>query len=138
LAARALYAGLENPARVLQSAPPVGSEPRSTATGRTTDRSSSTGSTPRSGIPAPPRIRSGYLESSRGSASRSLPQPPALPFGSSTRTGTGRTPTDVLNRARSLDNPIDGQSKPATKGARNTRSSLPPAPRLPSLSPSDD
>jgi len=136
LATRALSTRRENPARIMESATRLESEPESTTTRRTTDRASSSPLTPRSGLPTSPRIRSGYLDSSRGSGSRSLPPAPALPFGSSTRTGTQRTPTDVLNRARSLDKPVDGQSKPAAKGAKAPRSNLRPLP--PSLSPGND
>jgi len=133
LATRALSTRREDPTRMLESATRPDSDPRSTATGRSTERSSSGGSTARSGIPASPRLRSGVIDSSRGSSSRSLPPSPALPFGTSTRTGAQRSPTDVLKRANSLDRPTDGQSKPAAKGARDTRSNAVPAAPSPSL-----
>jgi hypothetical protein len=129
---RALSTGRESPSRILESATRLESEPESTTPGR----ASAPGLAPRSGLPTSPRIRSGLLDSSREGDSRSLPPAPALPFGSSTRTGTRRTPIDVLNRARSLDKPIDGRSKPAAKGAKAPRSNLRPPP--PSLSPGND
>jgi len=132
LATRKLSTRRESPERILESATRPESEPESTTTGRT----SASGLAPRSALPTPPRIRSGLIDSSRGGDSRTLPPPPPLPFGPSTRTGTRRTPTDVLNRARSLDNPVDGQSKPAAKGARDPRSNRLPPP--PSLSPGND
>jgi hypothetical protein len=132
LAARALSARREDPTRLLDAVNQLESESSSAST----DRSSSAASTSRSGAPAAPRLRSGGSDSSRGSGSRTLPPPPALPFESSSRSGTGRTGTDVLNRARNRDKPADGLSKPATKGARDTRSN---SRRLaPSLFPSDD
>jgi len=136
LAARALSTRRESPARTLESATRLERELESTTTGRTTGRASSSALTPRSDLPASPRIRSGSLDSSRERESRSLPPAPTLPFGPSTRTGARRTPTDVLNRAGSGDKPIDRQSKPATKGAKAPKSNLRPPP--PSLSPGND
>jgi hypothetical protein len=139
LASRKLSTRRETPARILESATRLESELDSTIPGRTTDRASASGSAARSSLPAPPRLRSGLLDFSRERDSRTLPPPPPLPFGSSARTGTGtrRTPTDMLNRARSLDNPVDGRSKPAAKGAKDARSNL-RLPPPPSLSPGND
>ena len=120
---RAFSARREDSSRILESATRTESEPRSRTTGRSTDPSSPSAS---------PRSTLGSVGSSLGSRSRSLPPAPALPLGVSTGIGTRRTPLDVLNRRR----PSNSQSKPAAKGARDTRSSsLRPVPRL---SPSDD
>jgi hypothetical protein len=121
---RAFSARREDPARILESTTGTESEPRSRATGRSTDLS---------GPSASPRRTLGSAGSSLGSGSRSLPPAPALPLGISTGTGTRRTPLDVLNRTR---RPSNGQSKPAAKGAKDTRSGSPPP--LPRLSPSDE
>jgi hypothetical protein len=117
LATRALSAGREDPARVLEAASRLGS-----------------GATAR---PAASSGASADADAARGGA-RSLPPPPPIPLGRSTRSGRGSTPTEILNRVNSPDaaKATDSQSKPATKSAKDKRSrTRPPAP---SLSPSND
>jgi hypothetical protein len=125
LATRALSTRRTDPASILESA----KRRDSLLESQKPDRASSS----RSGPGTAPRIPSSILDRSRASDARSIPAAPSLSIGSSPRTGTRTTPTDILNRARSLETPKNSQSKPATKGANDSRTRSRPAP--PSLSP---
>jgi len=125
LATRALSTRRSDPASILESA----TRRASLLESQKPDRASSS----RSGPGAAPRLPSSVLDRSRANDSRSIPAAPALSTGSSSRTGTRTTPTDILKRARSLETPTNDQTKPAAKGANDTRSSSRPAP--PSVSP---
>jgi hypothetical protein len=114
LATRVLSTRLADPAGVLESANRADSGPASVKPdGASSKGSSAAGSS---------RLPSSLLDRSRGGNSRSIPPAPSLSIGSSPRikTRSAPTPSDVLNRARSLEIPKNRPTRPATKGANDS------------------